>query len=120
MMMWSTPSTLISVPAYLAKSTTSPTFTSILTSFPLAGATGHDFALGGLFLRGIGDEQTAGGLFFGLKAFHEYTVIQGFHNPYPPKRFLSVSPGAVRNHGFSRICAGKLPLKRKTSNGDEA
>ena len=69
----------------------------------LAGAAGHDLALGGLFLSGIGDEQTASGLFFGLKALHENTIIQGLHYPYPPKCFDCLGFPPREGGGFGAL-----------------
>src|SRR6185437_3452313 len=42
-----------------------------------AGANGDDFALLGLLLCGVGDDNAARSLFFGGNAAHDHAVVQG-------------------------------------------
>ena len=76
----SSPSSLISVPDHLPNSTRSPTLMSIGISLPAlvaaAGADRDDFALRGLFLGGVGNDDAALGLFFGVDALDHDTVMQ--------------------------------------------
>src|SRR6185437_9339733 len=75
----SSPSTLTSVPEYLPNSTLSPALTAIgRTSvfLDLAAAHGDHFALDGLFGRGVGDDDAAGGFGFRLEALDDDTVVQ--------------------------------------------
>src|SRR5689334_16013900 len=43
---------------------------------PAAGTRGDDLALLGLLLRGVGDDDAAGGLLLGIDAAHEHAVVQ--------------------------------------------
>ena len=76
----SSPSILTSVPDHLPNSTRSPTFRSMGMSLPAlvaaAGADGEDFALRGLFLGGVGNDDAAGGLFFGIDALDDNAVVK--------------------------------------------
>ena len=76
----SSPSILTSLPDHLPNSTRSPTLTS--RAIDLAGfvagawADGDDFALLGLLLGGIGNDDAAGCLGFFLNAFHDHTIVE--------------------------------------------
>ena len=55
----------------------------------LAGTGSDHLTLAGLFLGGVGDVQTAGGLFFGFQALDQHTIVQGlqFHGVRSSKNF---------------------------------
>ena len=76
----SSPSSLISVPDHLPNRMRSPTLTSSGCNWPLivarAGAGGEDLAFLRLLLGGVGDDDAAGGLFLGLDAADQDTVMQ--------------------------------------------
>ena len=76
----SSPSILTSLPDHLPNSTRSPTLTSSGVDFAglVAGARadGDDFALLGLFLGGIGNDDPAWCLGFFLDAIHDHAVVQ--------------------------------------------
>jgi hypothetical protein len=79
-MRYSWPPCLISVPPYLLKMTRSPTLTSSGTRLPVSfdatGADGEDFALLGLLLGGVGDDQTGRGRLLGLEALDDDPVLE--------------------------------------------
>ena len=79
MIKYSTPSILTSVPDHLPNSTRSPTFRSIGMSLPAlvaaARADGDDLALRGLLLGGVGDDDAAGGLRFGINTLDNNTIV---------------------------------------------
>src|SRR2546426_11852388 len=75
----SSPSILTSVPDHLPNSTRSPTFVDrneLAGLVAAAGANLDHFALGGLFLGGIGNDDAAGGLLFGIDALDDNTVVK--------------------------------------------
>jgi hypothetical protein len=82
MIRYSTPSILTSVPDHLPNSTRSPALTSIGISWPV----GDDLALLRLFLRGVGNDDPPRGLFLGVNALDDDTVVKRteFHR-HPPK-----------------------------------
>ena len=77
----SSPSILTSVPDHLPNRTRSPALTSSgddRAGFVAgAGAGGDDFAFHRLFLGGVGDDDAAGGLFFGIQPADHDAVVQG-------------------------------------------
>ena len=81
----SSPSTLTVWPEYLPNSTRSPTLTSSATNLAvfqdLAFADGLDFALIGLFGRGVGDDDAGGGLALFFQPLDDDAVVQrtNFH-----------------------------------------
>ncbi len=76
----SSPSILTSVPDHLPNRTRSPALTSsgheLAALIAGAGADGDDFALLRLLLGGIGDDDPAFALVFGIDATHDDTVMQ--------------------------------------------
>ena len=76
----SSPSSLTSVPDHLPNSTRSPALTSGVMILPAlvaaAGTDGDDFALRGLLLGGIGDDDAALGFLLGIDALHDHAVVQ--------------------------------------------
>ncbi len=89
-MRYSSPSTLTSVPPYLAKMTLSPTFTSrahaLAVVEELARTDGDHLALLGLLLGGVGEDDAARGLLFLLDDLDDDAVAQRLecHSKFPP------------------------------------
>ena len=79
MMMYSVPSSLVSLPEYFPNRMRSPALTSRATSCavlePLAVADGHDFALLRLFLGGIGDDDAVARGFLFFDPLHHDAVV---------------------------------------------
>ena len=79
MMMYSVPSSLISLPEYLPNRMRSPTLTSRATSLPSSSRLplpdGHHFALLRLFLGGIGDDDAVARGFLFLDPLHHDAVV---------------------------------------------
>ncbi len=77
----SSPSTLISVPEYLPKSTSSPSITPIGARSPesssLPGPTARTLPALRLFLGGVGKHDAAGRLLLGLDLLDHDAVFQG-------------------------------------------
>src|SRR5262245_24422380 len=90
MIMYSTPSSLTSVPDHLPNSTRSPTLTSIGMSLPLSsrppGADGDDLSFLGFFLGGIRNDDAAAGLLFSFDPLDDDAIVKWteFHC-CPPK-----------------------------------
>ena len=79
MMMYSVPSSLISLPEYLPNRMRSPTLTSRATSLPSSSRLplpdGHHFAFLRLFLGGIGDDDAVARGFLFLDPLHHDAVV---------------------------------------------
>ena len=80
MIRYSTPSILTSVPDHLPNSTRSPTLRSIGIKLAVivatAGADANDLALLRLLLGGVGDNDAAGGLRFGINTLDNDAVVK--------------------------------------------
>ncbi len=79
MMMYSVPTSLVSLPEYLPNRMRSPTLTSRATSVPsssrLAVPYGHDFTFLRLFLGGIGDDDAVARGFLLFDPLHHDAVV---------------------------------------------
>ena len=80
MIRYSTPSILTSVPDHFPNRMRSPTLTSSGDQLALLIATArtraNHFALRGLFLRGVRDDDAAGGFLLGIDALDDDAVVK--------------------------------------------
>src|SRR5262249_50641236 len=114
------PSILTSVPDHLPNSTRSPTWMSIGISLPLSSAAwpdGDHFALGGLFLGRVGNDDAASGLLFGFDTLDHDTVVKRTELHKVLLRYLNYKRILSVSNLFRRVPDGRTGFKAESKVG---